>query len=244
MNPRIGTICYETGVYCILNTVNNKRYVGSSSLSVLKRIGRHRRLLRDRSHPNNHLQAAWIKYGENSFEFYVLYLCPPKDCLRLEQIWIDVYRSYDNELGYNNSPTAGSSRGTVLGEETRKKMSVASTGRYHTEETKARMSRVQTELGDNNKTPEHRAKLRAAWVNRRKNGPTEKEIAGYVKTATANRGKKRNATTLAKMSKAQSGLPKSQSCKEKISRALTGKKLSKEHKLNISKGLKKQEGIV
>lgn len=55
-----------SGVYQIYNTVNGKRYIGSS-IHIEQRFKEHLRNLRANKHVNAHLQSAWNKYGEHSF---------------------------------------------------------------------------------------------------------------------------------------------------------------------------------
>ena len=57
-----------SGVYQIYNTVNGKRYIGSS-IHIEQRFKEHLRNLRANKHVNAHLQSAWNKYGEHSFVF-------------------------------------------------------------------------------------------------------------------------------------------------------------------------------
>lgn len=52
-----------SGVYEIRNTLNNKRYIGSS-INIYRRWRDHKRMLNLSVHPNKHLQSAWNKYGE------------------------------------------------------------------------------------------------------------------------------------------------------------------------------------
>lgn len=98
----------DTGVYCWLNKVNGKRYVGSSAISLKGRKEGHLKLLRKKGHYNRHLQAAWNKYGEEQFDFDVLCYCEPEECVTQEQAWIDHYQAANDKYGYNLSPTAGS----------------------------------------------------------------------------------------------------------------------------------------
>ena len=111
------------GVYVIRNTKNNKRYIGSSMVCVEARMAGHRKLLGDGKHRNRHLQAAWNKYGEDNFVFVALVRCPPDKCLSVEQSFMDKFKSAKEKFGYNISPTAGNTKGVVVTEETKKKLS-------------------------------------------------------------------------------------------------------------------------
>lgn len=103
-----------SGVYEIRNTLNNKRYIGSS-INIYRRWRDHKRMLNLSVHPNKHLQSAWNKYGEKHFVFKILETCEPiKDTiLFLEQKYLDL------KPEYNNSPTAGSNLGWKPTEEFR-----------------------------------------------------------------------------------------------------------------------------
>lgn len=59
-----------SGVYQILCLPTGKVYVGSA-VDLYGRWRDHRRYLRQGIHHNKYLQAAWDKYGEESFEFWV-----------------------------------------------------------------------------------------------------------------------------------------------------------------------------
>ena len=56
-----------TSVYCITNSVNGKRYIGSSAKSFKARWKCHINDLKRNCHYSKHLQSAWNKYGENNF---------------------------------------------------------------------------------------------------------------------------------------------------------------------------------
>lgn len=97
-----------TGVYCITNNINGRVYVGSSSVSLARRISQHRQSLRSNTHYNEHLQRSYNKYGKDAFSFSILQKCPPCDCLNLEQRWIDRLSATDPIHGYNMRPAAES----------------------------------------------------------------------------------------------------------------------------------------
>lgn len=99
-----------SGVYCLLNLVNKKRYVGSSE-DLKRRTRQHVECLRSGRHENSHLQRAWRKYGGENFKIVYLQRCSVDKCLEKEQWWMDHYRSTDSRYGYNKSPVAGTVRG-------------------------------------------------------------------------------------------------------------------------------------
>lgn len=114
-------------------------------------------------------------------------------------------------------------------------IAAASTGRRHSEETRAKMSAVQKSIGDRNRSPEHRAKLRMAWKLRRLNRPVTDETR--AKIAAAHRGKKKSAESRKRMSVAQRGRPKSETTKLKIAATLQGRRLSDIHRQRIKDGM-------
>ena len=147
------TIC---GIYKIQNKTNGKFYVGSSD-NVERRFSRHKLDLSKNRHDNQHLQNAWNKYGETSFDFALVRGCPKSDLLLEEQKDLDAW--IGNDLCYNmrkdaRCPTApGSKRPAWVvkkyadaqrgiprwTEEQKKQMSIDRRGRIHSEETKQRM---------------------------------------------------------------------------------------------------------
>jgi predicted GIY-YIG superfamily endonuclease len=76
-----------SGIYCIINIKNNKRYVGSSR-NVSSRLWCHRSELRNNKHDNQHLQNAWNKYGEQMFDYYILEKCEESKLQEREQYYI------------------------------------------------------------------------------------------------------------------------------------------------------------
>ena len=79
-----------SGIYCIENITNHKTYIGSSK-NIYQRLLKHFALLRHNKHQNAHLQSAWNKYGESSFNWFVLELCDSKELTEKEQYCIDLF---------------------------------------------------------------------------------------------------------------------------------------------------------
>ena len=61
-------------VYKIINTVDNKCYIGSTK-DFKERVKAHKRGLKRGSHHNLNLQNAWVKYGEEAFIFTLVEEC-------------------------------------------------------------------------------------------------------------------------------------------------------------------------
>ncbi len=93
----------KTGVYKILNIVNGKYYIGSTKQKFRIRINHHLQALKNNNHKNSHLQRAWNKYGENSFEFYIVEICNKDIVYQREQWYLD---NRDTQLSYNINPNA------------------------------------------------------------------------------------------------------------------------------------------
>lgn len=87
-------------VYQILNTKNGKRYIGVS-IDCRRRWKQHTRKLNSNTHENVHLQNAWNKYGQCSFEFSTVEVCLEDLLAQREIFWIQQFNSYQN--GYNRS---------------------------------------------------------------------------------------------------------------------------------------------
>jgi group I intron endonuclease len=120
----------NTGVYCIRNIRNGKRYVGSAAKSLIMRRRDHWNKLARGVHKNTHLQSAWNKYGPRSFVFQILERCPPKKCIEREQHWMDCLDSTNPKKGYNICPTAGSVLGYRHTEEWKSEMAERSLRRW------------------------------------------------------------------------------------------------------------------
>jgi group I intron endonuclease len=94
----------KTGIYKILNTVNNKVYIGSAT-HIEKRWRDHKWYLNHDLHHNSHLQSSWNKYGAKVFEFTIILECSIDKLLEKEKEYTLKYNSLDNDYGYNvNEP--------------------------------------------------------------------------------------------------------------------------------------------
>lgn len=148
-----------SGVYQIYNTVNGKRYIGSS-IHIEQRFKEHLRNLRANKHANAHLQNAWNKYGEHSFVFEEIELCEPDQCLKIEQEYIDYYYAADRKFGYNIDPYANHA-GNTLSEETRKKISEKAKGRKWSKEQRENWSKIMT----GRKKPKQSQTMKQKYIN-------------------------------------------------------------------------------
>lgn len=168
----------KTGIYAIINCVNGKLYVGSARGSLSRRWSVHRCLLRMGKHDNHYLQAAWNKYGENAFEWRVLWNCLPTECLDWKQWWIDRLQAADRKHGYNLSPAAGSSLGIKRSDETKERMRISMLGHKHSEEAKSKMSKAA--LGRKH-TEERKKKIGKASLGRKHSEEARMKISASRK---------------------------------------------------------------
>lgn len=89
----------KSGIYKIVNLINNKFYIGSS-IDMIKRWNVHLTLLRHNKHKNQHLQNAFNKYGEMNIRFEIVSIIENnEDMLKEEQRLIDEY--FGNPTCYN-----------------------------------------------------------------------------------------------------------------------------------------------
>lgn len=92
----------EQVIYKIINVVNNKFYVGSTTNKKV-RFRQHRKLLRGNRHHCKHLQASWNKYGEDKFEFVVVEeVAQDIELWKVEDKWLQqhVGKEYCYNSGY------------------------------------------------------------------------------------------------------------------------------------------------
>lgn len=119
-----------SGVYKITNTANGVFYIGSA-VNIGRRWYRHKYDLRNTCHSNQHLQRAWVKYGEASFIFEILeQVSDVSQLLDLEQSLLDATDAVN--VGYNILPKAGSGRlGLTHSQATKDKISLSKIGHHN-----------------------------------------------------------------------------------------------------------------
>jgi group I intron endonuclease len=185
------------GVYAIVNTINNHRYIGSSC-DIIKRWQRHQEQLRNGNHHSRYLQRAWNLWGGENFEFLFLLQCDRKVRLEREQEYMATHHP---EYNMAVQAMGGSYPGVHTGIKRpdmilRNKLhpTRGHTGCLHSDETKAKMS--------------------AAWVKRKERGLAENWNNGE--------GKILSKETRAKIKAAQVGKTMSPETRAKISAALMG----------------------
>jgi group I intron endonuclease len=190
------------GIYKIINIVNNKFYIGSA-VDLKRRKTRHFSELRTGKHNNRHLQAAWVKYGEQAFIFVVVEDLPQDaDLLAAENVWLKehVGKDYCYNIGVDAvapmlgmsgeaSPTWGlrhtadakrriseAGKGRVPSAETLAKRSLTLRGRPVSSATRAKISATLSGEGNywyGKKRPDHGAKVSKAVVVTDPEGRTE-----------------------------------------------------------------------
>lgn len=118
----------KSGIYRIINKINQKIYIGSS-LNITERWKTHKGHLKCNKKDNPHLQASWNRHGESAFEFEILILCSKEEIVEKEQWWINYYKDhYGWDNMYNIAPTAYSPLGFKHTSEAKEKIRKARIG--------------------------------------------------------------------------------------------------------------------
>jgi hypothetical protein len=208
------------------------------------------------------LQRAWDKYGESNFIFQTIYYCNKNNLYDNEQFFLDALSPEYNIADIAGRPPIlfgedNPNYGKHFTKEHRRKIAQAITGFRHSEETKKKLSRINS--GKNsywygrNHSKTSKQKMSEAKMGHSVSAETRQKIS-KTKTGThlteehkrkiskGNMGKHHTEESKKKMSKSMRGIPKSEEHKRKLSEANKGKHLSDETKQKISEALKWQKG--
>lgn len=127
----------NAGIYQITNLRNNKVYIGSTTNFKI-RSRAHINLLKRNKHFNTHLQAAFNKYGEESFEISIveiLHISNAKSkedfvqtLLNREEYYIQKIKASNPEFGYNARYTCNSNLGKKFTQQQKLNLSKAKQG--------------------------------------------------------------------------------------------------------------------
>lgn len=86
-------------IYKVVNTINNKMYIGKTEHELSKRKSVHISLSKQK-HPKQYFHRAIKKYGLNNFKWFIIEKCINKNELIVrEKYYIKKYNTYEN--GYN-----------------------------------------------------------------------------------------------------------------------------------------------
>lgn len=139
----------KIGVYVLMNTKNNKMYIGQSNNPIEERYWVHISTLRNNKHYNRLLQNDYNVYKEDSFIFYLLEEC--SDTKNREKYWIRVLDTYGS--GYNLTYGGDGALGVVVSNETKKRIGeknrINNLGNKASLSTRAKMSESQKKVKRN-----------------------------------------------------------------------------------------------
>lgn len=226
------------GIYCITNIQNNKKYIGKS-FDIEKRINGHKKMLNEKFHHNFHLQNSWEKYGENNFVFEIIEFgnFNNDELNKKEMYWINFYKSYNPQYGYNK--TYGGDGG-ILTKEIREKISKSSMGKILSNETKSKLSIAFS--GKNNPMYGKRGSLHPGYGLKRSQefkDNLSKKLKGHKVSKEQVEKMLKHRRKYVGENNPFYGKKHSNDTKMKISNANKGRKLSDEHKqllLSINTG--------
>lgn len=122
-----------SGIYGIVNTINNKIYIGSSSL-ISRRVSKHFSELRNNRHTNKKLQDDYNKYGLDKFR--VICLEETKE-LNTREVYYQLH--YGIDVIYNEKIT-----GVWCTEEYSKKLASSHKNTHRTKEYRDKMSKLKS----------------------------------------------------------------------------------------------------
>lgn len=154
------------GIYCIQNTINQKKYIGLST-NIERRLKDHLISLRNKNtkRENEHLIKSFHKYGEDAFQARIIIVCNQNILAPMEQYLIKIFKTYNPKFGYNKTLGGERNQPTI---ETRKKISQNHAdvkgknnpfyGRKHSAESRKKMKQNHANMNGKN-NPNYRRKF-------------------------------------------------------------------------------------
>lgn len=153
----------SAGVYCIKNLINGNLYIGSTK-SFKGRSYLHIYDLKNNKHKNPHLQNAFNKFGEESFEFFILEEVESLDNLiKIEQKYLDTLNP-----SYNICKKAYSRLGAKCSEESKNKMRKPKSEKHKLKLSQYRTGKTIDEMYGVDDAEATKIKLREDRVKRQK----------------------------------------------------------------------------
>lgn len=220
------------GIYKIINTNNNKIYIGSS-INIENRWAKHISMLRLNKHPNEKLQRSWNKHGESSFKFEIILLCEKEQLIEKEQLSFSLYSpeyNIDKIAGVHQHGELNGQYGKQCSETTKEKLRIANS-KPKSAETKAKMREARAKI-----TAEVAAGIRPKVKQSEEARKAHSErCKGSKPDGLNNKGNHHSVEAKAKISAANSGRIVPKELRKQISEKLTGVPLSDERKKNMSK---------
>ena len=207
------------GIYCIHNTVNDKKYIGQS-VDVERRFKEHKLQLNGNYHKNSHLQSAWNKYGAGVFEFKIIAEdIPIEELDDLERTFIGHYNTMSPNYGYNHEE--GGNKNKSVSPQTRKKMSESSSGENH------HFYGIKGEnhpMYGRHHSEETKRKMRESHIGKTHSEESKRKMS-EIKTGNNNHfyGRKHSEESKRKMRESHIGKTHSEETKRKISESMMGK---------------------
>ena len=249
------------GIYRVVNLINGKVCVGSTSQRFKTRWSEYRCRLNKNIQGNPHLQSAWNKYGEANFELRVIENCPKRMLLEREDYYMDFYHSRDRRYGYNMQSATGCEYGKkrinrrninkknasgMLGkkhtEEAKKKIGLASIGRIPWNKGKHLSKKTRLKISRANKgrvlSEEWKRKIGLKSKGRIHSEETRKKIGSALKNNKNSLGRILSEETKKKISLGNKGKIIGEETRIKMRIGHLGVKINKETRRKISESLK------
>lgn len=249
----------KSGIYSIINLVNDKIYVGQS-IDIKRRLRNHKNDLKKNRHDNFKLQNSFNKHGLSCFKFDILEYCLPESLTEREQFWINKFNknllynivldvcsatitkdlslkmSLSQKGKRNHNGILNPNYGNKLNNEQKKCMALSSS-----KLNEKKVLEIKRYLLDGKLSSKEIAEIfgiSSATVNKICNGSRWASVTGgrvifHKRYGLHNIGKKKPPHVIESIRKSNLGRKQSEATKQKIKQAMLGKKLSEETKQKL-----------